>query len=193
VTNPTPQAHQQAKETLDYIRQTMESASTFTAVSGWGLVGVGALGLIASWVTWAAKASALLEVWVPTALVALAVSGTGNAIKARRLNVPLWSGSFRKMAWGLVPALTAGAFLTLALTKQGATHLLPGAWLAVYGAGVTASGTFSVRSVRWMGLAMLTLGGSALLWPQLGLGLLALGFGGFHTAFGLYIVIRHGG
>jgi hypothetical protein len=44
-----------------------------------------------------------------------------------------------------------------------------------------------------MGLAMLTLGGSALLWPQLGLGLLALGFGGFHTAFGLYIVIRHGG
>ena len=87
MTNPTPQA-QQAKETLDYIRQTMESASTFTAVSGWGLVGVGALGLIASWVTWAARASALLEVWIPTALIALAISGTGNAIKARRQRNP---------------------------------------------------------------------------------------------------------
>jgi hypothetical protein len=171
----------------------MESASTFTAVSGWGLVGVGGIGLVASWLAWAAGTPALLIVWIPTALVALVVAAMANAAKARRLEVPLWTISLRKMVWGLVPALVAGAFLTHALTVQGAAHLLPGTWLALYGAGVTASGTFSVRAVRWMGLTMLALGVVALLRADLGLILLGVGFGGAHIGFGLYITQRHGG
>ena len=190
---PTPPAREQAEETLAYIRKTMESASTFTAVSGWGLVGVGAIGLIASWLAWAAGTSALLIVWIPTALVAVAVAGVANAAKARRLEEPLWTGSLRKMVWGLAPALAAGAFLTHALVTQGAPHLLPGTWLALYGAGVTASGTFSVQAVRWMGLTMLALGALALLESDLGLILLAVGFGGAHVGFGFYIAQRHGG
>ena len=193
MSTPTHPAREQAEETLAYIRQTMESASTFTAVSGWGLVGVGGLGLIASWLAWAAGTPALLIVWIPTALVAVAVAAVANATKARRLEVPLWTGSMRKAVWGLAPALVAGAFLTQAITAQGATHLLPGAWLALYGAGVTASGTFSVQAVRWMGLTMLALGALALLRADLGLILLAVGFGGAHIGYGFYIVQQHGG
>lgn len=193
MTGPTRHKEKLAQETLHYIRQTMESASTFTAVSGWGLVGVGAVGVVASWLAWATTVPAPLEIWIPAACVALVVSATGNALKARRLGVPLWSGSFRKMAWGLVPALFAGAVLTFALTAQGAPQLLPGAWLAVYGAGVTASGSFSVRAVRWMGITMLALGGLALVNTQYALEFLAVGFGGAHAAFGFYIARRHGG
>lgn len=193
MSTPTHPARQQAEETLAYIRQTMESASTFTAVSGWGLVGVGGIGLLASWLAWAAGTPALLVVWIPAALVAVAVSAVSNATKARRLEVPLWTGSLRKMVWGLAPALAAGAFLTQALVAQDAPHLLPGTWLALYGAGVTASGTFSVRAVRWMGLTMLALGAVALLQSDFGLVLLAVGFGGAHVAFGLYIAQQHGG
>ena len=195
MTIPTQGERLQAEETLAYIRETMESASTFTAVSGWGVVGVGAIGLIATWLSWAAGAgaSSLLVVWIPTALVAGLVSGAANVTKAKRLDVPLWSGSFRKMAWGLAPALAAGALLTQALTAAGATHLLPGMWLLLYGAGVTASGTFSVRALRWMGLTMLALGSLALLSPDLGLAVLGVGFGAAHVGFGLYIAQRHGG
>ncbi len=193
MSTPTHPAREQAEETLAYIRQTMESASTFTAVSGWGVIATGAIGLIASWLAWAAGTPALLLVWIPAAVVALVMSAVANVAKAKRLEVPLWTGSVRKMVWGLAPALVAGAFLTLALTAQGAPHLLPGTWLALYGAGVTASGTFSVRAVRWMGLTMLTLGALALLRSDLGLVLLAAGFGGVHIAFGFYIVQRHGG
>jgi hypothetical protein len=171
----------------------MESASRYTAVSGLGLVGVGVVGVVASWASWAAGAVAPLEIWIPAAVVALVISGLGNASKAKLLGVPVWSGAFRKMAWGLVPALFAGAVLTFALTADSAYDLLPGAWLAIYGAGVTASGTFSVRAVRWMGLTLLGLGGVALMDPALGLGVLALGFGGVHLAFGLYIAARYGG
>lgn len=193
MSTPTHPARQQAEETLAYIRQTMESASTFTAVSGWGLVGVGCIGLLASWLAWAAGTPALLVVWIPAALVAVAVSAVSNAAKARRLEVPLWTVTLRKMVWGLAPALAAGAFLTQALVAQDAPHLLPGTWLALYGAGVTASGTFSVPAVRWMGLTMLALGAVALLQSDFGLVLLAVGFGGAHVAFGLYIVQQHGG
>ncbi len=190
---PTQHERVQAEETLAYIRQTMESASTFTGVSGWGLVSVGAIGLLASWLAWAAGTPALLIVWIPAALVAMAISAVANAAKARRLGIPLWNVSVRKMAWGIAPALAAGALLTQALTAAGATHLLPGTWLALYGTGVTASGTFSVQAVRWMGLTVLALGGLALLQADLGLVLLASGFGGAHLAFGFYIAHKHGG
>ncbi len=190
---PTRDERQHAEDTLSYIRQTMESASTYTAVSGWGLMAVGATGVLASWLAWASGEATPLEVWIPAALLAVAAAGVGNALKARRLRVPLWSGSFRKMVWGLVPALMAGALMTFALSGAGAEALIPGTWLAVYGSGVAASSVFSVRPLRWMGLVMLGLGSVGLFRPDLGLALLAAGFGGVHAAFGLYIVTRHGG
>lgn len=193
MTLPTHEDQEQAKEILAYIRRTMESASTFTAVSGWGLVVVGGVGLLAAGLAWSGGVVADLRVWIPAALVSVAIAAAMNAAKARRQDVPIWSGAFRKMVWVMAPALAAGALLTLALADQGASALLPGTWLALYGAGVTASGTFSVRAIRWMGIAFLILGAVALLMPDLGLLLLAAGFGGLHVVIGLDIVWRHGG
>lgn len=194
MTTPTfDQDRREAKETLDYIRRTMETASTFTAVSGWGLVGVGTMGVIAAWLAWRQQLAADLDVWLPAALVSVGIAAVANAIKARRMGVPVWSGAFRKVVWVMAPSLIAGALLTYALAHQGATALLPGTWLALYGAGVTAGGTFSVRAIRWMGMAFLLLGAGALVQPALGILLLGVGFGGLHVAIGLDIVWRHGG
>lgn len=194
MTIPThEQAKQHAQETLAFIRRTMESASTFTAVSGWGMAGVGIIGLLAAWLAWSGGVTADLSIWVPAALVSVAVATGANAVKAKRTNVPLWSGALRKMAWVMTPALVAGAALTAALVKADQQALLPGTWLLLYGAGVTAGGTFSVRAIRWMGLVFLVLGAGALFDPALGLVLLAAGFGGLHVLVGLDIVWRHGG
>jgi hypothetical protein len=171
----------------------MESASTFTAVSGWGLVAVGALGLLAAGLAWSTQAAADLRVWVPAAALSIVVAAISTAIKARQLEAPLWSGALRKIAWVMAPALVSGGLLTIALVDAGAGHLLPGTWLALYGAGVTAGGVFSVRALRWMGIEFVGFGALALLVPAYGLVLLALGFGGLHLAFGAYIVRRHGG
>ncbi len=185
--------HQDAKETLAYIRRTMESASTFTAVSGWGLVAVGALGLLAAGLAWSTRVTADLRVWVPAAALSVAVAAVSTALKARKLEAPLWSAALRKITWVMAPALLSGALLTIALVKTGAQHLLPGTWLALYGAGVTAGGVFSVNALRWMGIEFVGFGAVALLVPAYGPVLLALGFGGLHLAFGAYIVRRHGG
>lgn len=185
--------HQKAQEDLAYIRQTMEEASTFTAVSGWGLTAVGLIGLFAAWLAWFRQEPYSLAIWIPTAAVSVLVAGVANVQKARNLEVPLWSGSLRKMAWVMTPALVAGALLTFALASQEVGTLLPGTWLLLYGAGVIAGGTFSVRAIRWMGLAQLLLGALALLSPEQGILFLALGFGGLHIGFGLSIVRSYGG
>jgi hypothetical protein len=182
-----------AKQTLAYIRQTMESASTFTAVSGWGLVAVGAIGLAAAGLAWRVGNPASVRVWLSAAGLSIITAGASTAGKARRLQTPLWSGALRKIVWVMAPALTAGAVLTYALAAQGARHLLPGTWLALYGAGVTAGGVFSVRALRLMGVMFLALGVVALLAPSTGPVFLAIGFGGLHVAFGAYVAQRHGG
>ena len=184
---------QQAQEALAYIRQTMESASTFTALSGWGLVAVGMVGLAAAWFAWRSGFPERLTIWLPAAVLGVLCAGVANAMKAKRLEMPLWTGSLRKVAWVMAPALVAGALMTWALDSAGVRHLMPGMWLALYGAGVTAGGTFSIRAVRWMGIALLVLGGLAFVDPRQATIYLASGFGALHLLFGLYIVKRHGG
>ncbi len=70
MTLPTHEEHENAKQTLEYIRRTMESASSFTAVAGSGMVGVGLVGLIASGVATRLGNPVDLRVWLPTAAVA---------------------------------------------------------------------------------------------------------------------------
>jgi hypothetical protein len=193
VTIPTQQDRDSAKETLAYIRRTMESASTFTAVSGWGLVGVGAVGLVAAWVAGRGDDPTDLRVWLPAAFVSIVIAVVSNVGKAKRTDVPIWSGALRRLVWVMVPALAAGAMLTIVLARDGSAYLLPGMWLALYGAGVAAGGEFSIRGIRWMGVSFLLLGAAALLRPDLGLPLMAAGFGGLHILVGLNIVWRHGG
>jgi len=193
VFTPTQEERKQAQEALAYIRQTMESASSFTALSGWGLVAVGIIGLVAAALAWQAGVPERIWVWIPAAVLGVICAGAANAMKAQSLDVPLWSGSFRKVAWVMTPVLVVGGLLTLAMVNAGARHLLPGTWLALYGAGVTAGGTFSLRAVRSMGLVLIVLGGLALFLPQYSVAFLATGFGVLHILFGLYLVGKHGG
>jgi hypothetical protein len=190
---PTHEEHEEARATLAFIRQTMESASSFTAISGWGMFGVGIVGLLASAAAAWLGDPTTLRVWIPCATLAVAIAAVSNAGKAKRTGVPLWSGSFRKLAWVMAPVLVAGAVLTYGLARAGDDTLLPGMWLALYGAGVTAGGTLSIRAIRGMGLVMLALGVAALLQPAWGPLLLAAGFGALHLVFGLRLITRHGG
>src|SRR5256885_11422042 len=83
VFTPMQEERKQAQEALAYIRQTMESASSFTALSGWGLVAVGVVGLAAAGLAWRTGWPAKISVWIPAALLGVVCAGAANAMKAR--------------------------------------------------------------------------------------------------------------
>jgi hypothetical protein len=182
-------------DNLRFIRETMEGAACFTAVSGIGEVAVGVTALgaayLASRQTWP---WGWLLVWLWEALLGFIITTGAIAWKAQRSEESLFSRPGRRFALGFSPPFLAAALLTPVLFAAGVASLLPGLWLLLYGSGVVTGGAFSVRTVPVMGMAFMALGAVALVAPaSWGNALLAAGFGGLHVLFGIVIARRHGG
>ena len=192
---PTPALHLRALDHLRFIRETMEGAAFFTAVSGLGEIAVGVTAVGAAWL--ASRQStprAWISVWLLDALIGALLSIGAIVWKARRRDISLVSGPVRRFALGLLPPFLAGGVLTAVLFSQGSYAVLPGLWLLLAGTGVVTGGAYSVRIVPVMGLAFMVLGALALVAPPAwGDAFLAVGFGGLHILFGAVIAWRHGG
>jgi hypothetical protein len=182
-------------EDLRFIRRTMENGNAFTAVPGWGGVSMGITAIVAAFIA-AGRATpeGWLGVWAVEAVIAAGIGAWAIERKARRVGLPVLSGTGRKVLLGFTPPALAGIVLTVALWQAGTTRLIPGAWLILYGAAVVAGGIFSVRVVPLMGVCFMVLGTLALvLAPDARDTLMAVGFGGLHVVFGVFIARGHGG
>jgi len=190
-----PALHERAMDNLKYIRETMERATAFTAISGWGQVAIGVSALAASAISAQQKTfKGWVMVWVAEALIALLIAGWSMDRKARAVKMPLFSGPGRKVVFSLSPPIFAGCILTLVLYRAHLTNAIPGLWLLLYGTGVVTGGMFSVSAVPIMGLCFMALGGAAFLAPaEFANWLMAAGFGGLHIVFGVIIARRYGG
>ena len=191
---PAPQSNE-ALDQLQFIRHTMESATSFTAVPGWGTVLLGLTALAAalvarsldSRVTW-------VLLWLGEALLAAIISLVAMVKKTGSLAKLATSIPARKCALSLVPPLAAGGVLTLIMMEQHLYAILPGMWLMLYGVAVITGGAFSVRVVPVMGICFAVFGTIALALPaSWANGIMGAGFGGLHVLFGLLIARRHGG
>lgn len=201
-----PALHDKAIQDLSFIRRTMEGASSFTDVPGWGLVAIGVTALGAAALAnlqptrerwfWMWFGEAVLAVGIGMGTMSRKMRRRGSAREGVALSVPA-----RKFLLGLLPAIIAGAVLTFALLEpkllpweQTVPRELPGTWLLLYGVGIVTAGAFSVRAVPLMGLVFMALGSVALYAPAIpGDVVLALGFGAVQIAFGIWIARRHGG
>jgi hypothetical protein len=202
VTDPLPQRspttvdlRDRALDNLRYIREAMESSASFTAVSGYGGMAMGASAVVA-----AALASRppweqhWLAIWVCDAAVAALLGGWATWRKARGMGVELYRGVARRFLMNLTPPILAAVVLTAVLLRAGTTTAIPGMWLLLYGTGVVTGGAFSVRPVPLMGACFMALGTATLLLPSPWSNeLLAAGFGGLHLVFGALIARRYGG
>ena len=186
--------HAKAEDNLRFIRETMERAGSFTAVSGRGQMAIGGTALIAAWLASSAGTSdRWLAVWLGEAAVAVAIAMATTTWKTRDHRVPIVSGPARKFALSFVPPMVAGALLTIVLVLRGEFALLPAMWMLLYGAAVVSAGTFSVRVVPFMGACFMLCGAADLALPGMGNVMMAIAFGALHLGFGAAIARRHGG
>jgi len=185
----------QAAANLRFIREAMEKAGSFTAVSGRGQVVIGATAFVAAIVaTRQPTRVRWLETWLVEAALAVTISGFAMAAKARRNGSMLFSGANWRFWAAFTAPLAAGAVLTTALVSSGLYNLLPGLWLLLFGTAVVTGGALSVPLVRTMGLCFFGLGAAALITPpRFDDAMLAAGFGGVLAIFGVAIARRHGG
>ena len=78
---PTPSApespalHVRAMDDLSFIRRTMERATEFTAVPGWGGVAMGVIALVAAGLAWGEPPQGWLATWLGASFAALVVGG----------------------------------------------------------------------------------------------------------------------
>ncbi len=192
---PAEPLHARAMDDLSFIRRTMEHATAFTAVSGWGGVAMGATALAAAALAHRSETPGeWLVTWLVASVVALVIGGWAMAMKARRAGTTVFTYSGRRFVLSFLPPLVVGALLTAALARAGLHQALPGTWLLLYGTGVVTGGAFSIRIVPIMGMCFVLLGVAALFGPPAwGNPLMAAGFGGLHLVFGLVIARRYGG
>ena len=195
-TPPEPPAlHARAMDNLAFIRNTMEAAGSFTAVSGWGMVAVGTLATIVAIIAGRQPSEIdALEIWLASAVLSPVIMLWAIIHKARSAKMPLVSGPARKFVLSFSPPMVVGALLTLVLYRQGLIEMIPGMWLLLYGTAVVAGGAFSVQIVPVMGLCFMAAGAIALFTPAgLNQWIMGAAFGGLHILFGIPIARRHGG
>jgi hypothetical protein len=187
--------HGRAMDNLAFIRNTMEAAGAFTAVSGWGMVAIGVLAIVAAVIaSLQQNALTALNIWLGAAVLSPLIMMWAMVRKSRSAKMPLLSGPGRKFVLSFSPPMFVGAVLTLVLYQAGQIAFIPGVWLLLYGTGVVAGGAFSVKIVPVMGLCFMAAGVIALFTPvSWGHAILGAAFGGLHIAFGIPIARSHGG
>jgi hypothetical protein len=183
-----------AADNLRFIRDTMERASAFTAVPGWGGVVIGCTALIAGAVASQRSLTGQFWVWLLEGVVAVIIGIAALRWKSERVAIPLGSSTARRALLSFAPPLAAGGVLTVALYGIHQLGLVAALWLLLYGVAVTTAGTFSVRIVPVMGICFMILGAAAALVPaHWSNWFLTGGFGVLHIGFGYVIARRHGG
>jgi hypothetical protein len=183
-----------ARDNIRFIRETMERATSFTAVPGWGGVAMGITAMGAAVIASRQTSFGWLLTWVIEAGLAVAIAVWTTYSKARQAGTALFSGPGRRFVYSFAPPLFVGVLITLLLVRIGSIGEVAGVWLLLYGAAVLAGGSFSIRIIPLMGLCFMVLGTVALFCPGVwGNAFLAAGFGGLHILFGAIIARKYGG
>jgi hypothetical protein len=186
-----------ALSNIRYIRDTMERASAFTSIPGWGGLAIGLTAAVAAGLAHQfaeSNAWIWLSIWLSEAVLAAIIAAISMYRKTRRAGVSFSSPAARRFFASYSAPLVAGALITFALARARVLGVLPAVWLLLYGASFISSGAFSIRLVRVMGLCFMVLGVAAsFLSPAGGNVLLGIGFGGLHVVFGCLIARRYGG
>src|SRR5947209_713358 len=107
-----PEMQERAMDNLRFIRQTMERAGTFTAVSGWGEVVIGCTAILAALIASRLALLGWVTTWLVEAVVAAVTAAAFMTAKARAAGIPLITGPVRKLILSFSPPMLVGMVLT---------------------------------------------------------------------------------
>jgi len=198
----------EAIKELHDIRSMMERSSRFQTISGWGLVIVGALALIAAWVAYTifSESTTLFgdthllwshktQVAVYGSIILVCISGltvfASSMLMAKRKNMPFsFDHTMRRAVFNFCVPLVTGGLLCLALIFQQHYGLTSSIMLIFYGLALINCHHHSHPLLGILGYLELILGLFDCFVATHALLFWAVGFGLLHIVFGLYITVK---
>jgi hypothetical protein len=186
----------QAAQTLEVIRTLMERTCQYqlltakaSLVAG-SLAGAGALAFL--WLD-ASNPWHFGLVWAVVFVGSLTATTVGTVRRGRANGERVWSRQARVVLLALAPSLVAALALTVFFFSRGdGWHLwLPGVWMLCYAQGALATSAYAPAPIRWLGVAVLLLGGVTLaLGPAWAVWAMGLVFGLGHLALGAVLLVQ---
>lgn len=201
-------ASDQHLDTLQDIRRLMQRSSRFLSLSGlsgvaagvWALAGVAIAGgwidaYNRSGVIYPEAGELLQKKLVVLGLIVFFLSLLSAWYftwrKAEKNHLPLWDSVSRRLVFHLGIPLLAGGLFILAMLLQGEWRFAAPASLCFYGVALLSSSRYTVREVQYLGIAEVVLGIVCAFNPGLALIYWALGFGGFHIIYGVWMWMKY--
>lgn len=191
---------------IRYIREVMELSSEHKILPDWAAIIGGTMVLASTALTWRLTHSgdvrevlflppmqkvAVAALWTGTAAISIFLYWLLALKESRRLGVSLESRPTRLARQAIGPSILAAAVLTLRLLIDRHYGFIPSIWMLSYGIGLYNAGLFSTEEPRLLGLVFIVTGVvSMLALPDMDLWMSALSFGGYHIAFGVYVLFR---
>ncbi len=188
---------------LAAIRSIMERSVKFASLSGWSGVLAGLYASVGAWYAYTQLNfhPQKIHETVPIAellglgAIVLAIS-LGTAVmlsmkKAAKNNSSIWNATSQRLLADMGVPLVVSGLLLLYFMKNALGGLVLPVSLLGYGLALYNAGAYTFREIRVLGILQLLLGLLSLLVLPWSLGLWALGFGGLHIVFGLYLHLRY--
>jgi len=195
------------------IRSIMERSSRFLSLSGYSgiFAGVFAIigGVIAHWYLHNSEfltggdvsyISGQLAVMVKQFLIidgaivlilALVSAVFFSWIKARKLEIPLWDQTTKRVLINLSIPLIAGGVFIFVLIQYNLLYFLIPVSLLFYGLALLNAGNYTLSEVRYLGIAEIVTGIFALIFLKYGLYLWVFGFGILHIVYGIVMYFKY--
>lgn len=200
-----------ATESLQDIRQMMQRSSRFVSLSGLSGIAAGCCALAGAWFAgnilttyrpylpsgnfnygaedWVALR--LLLIGVITFVVALFFAFLFTWQRTRKMNLPLWDFTSRRLLWNvMVPVVTGGLFI-LGMVKYGEWRFVAPACLVFYGLGLINGSKYTLSDIRYLGYLEIMLGVINMFFIGNGLLFWAIGFGVLHIVYGAIMWFKY--
>ena len=192
-------------ETLQDIKQIMERSSRFISLSGWSGIAAGCCALAGATIVYPIIADRYanggLYSETDTKFMFLVAAGTFIAalisaifftyIRSRRLNIPIWGSSSKRLIWSIAVPMIAGGALLLKMVSLGYFGLIAPGCLIVYGISLFAGSNQTLGEIRYLGYSEIILGCISLFFIGYGLIFWAIGFGVLHILYGILMWFKH--
>ncbi|HEX5269145.1 MAG TPA: hypothetical protein VFW33_01595 [Gemmataceae bacterium] len=184
----------QATQTLEVIRTLMERTTQYQLLTARAslvagtLAGAGALAFL--WLD-SADPRAFGAVWGVVFAGSLMATTVGTVLRGRASGEQVWSRQARTVLLALAPALIAALTLTIFFFAHGWHQWLPGVWMLCYAQGALATSAYAPTPIRWLGVAVLVLGGVTLaLGQQWSVAAMGVVFGLGHFVLGAVLLVQ---